>query len=306
MLANAARVMPDELKFEGDKKFFTAALDRADLIVHGRNSYEDQPNSPQRKRIVLTRRIGAIAPDPTNPKATLWNPAGASFEAACEFRRRAFRHRRDHRRTGRVRDVHGPLRHVLALAGAAGAAARRRTLLPRRARTVSAANSGRTWPDSRRGQILDTADEVSVTPWRRAGSDVAHRPVLAFAGVRPYPAIMNSAPMIDRFFRASIERLCIFGRRSDSRSHDNRTSPRPRRRSQNRKKARAEIQRDHQSANQLRARRPRWQASAAVGMPVIASSCEVYGASNRGNDDLRRKWICGCRGRSQKAWIEPE
>lgn len=84
MLANAAQVMPDELKFEGDKQFFSAALDRADLIVHGRNSYEDQPNSPRRKRIILTRRIGAIAPDPSNPKAVLWNPAGGSFEAACE------------------------------------------------------------------------------------------------------------------------------------------------------------------------------------------------------------------------------
>ena len=85
MLANADHVMPVELKFDGDKKFFTAALDRADLIVHGRHSYEDQPNSPLRRRIVVTRRIGAIAPDPSNPKATLWNPAGAAFEAACDF-----------------------------------------------------------------------------------------------------------------------------------------------------------------------------------------------------------------------------
>jgi dihydrofolate reductase len=84
MLANAHHVMPDELKFEGDKQFFNAALDRADLIVHGRRSFEDQPNSPLRKRIVLTRKIEALAPDPSNPKATLWNPAGASFEAACE------------------------------------------------------------------------------------------------------------------------------------------------------------------------------------------------------------------------------
>jgi dihydrofolate reductase len=84
MLANADRVMPDELKFEGDKRFFTAALDRADLIVHGRHSYEDQPNSPRRKRIILTRTIGSIAADPSNPRATLWDPAGASFEAACE------------------------------------------------------------------------------------------------------------------------------------------------------------------------------------------------------------------------------
>ena len=83
-LANAANVMPDELKFEGDKKFFTAALDRADLIVHGRNSFEDQPDSPNRKRIVLTRKVRATAPDPSNPNATLWNPAGCRFEAACE------------------------------------------------------------------------------------------------------------------------------------------------------------------------------------------------------------------------------
>jgi hypothetical protein len=83
MLADARNIMPEELKFEGDKAFFTAALDRADLILHGRNSYEDQPNSPHRKRIILTRTIDAIAPDPANPKSTLWNPAGASFEAAC-------------------------------------------------------------------------------------------------------------------------------------------------------------------------------------------------------------------------------
>ena len=84
MLANAAHVMPDELRFEGDKQFFTAALNRADLIVHGRRSYEDQPNSPRRKRIIATRSIAAVAPHPSNPKATLWNPAGAAFEAACD------------------------------------------------------------------------------------------------------------------------------------------------------------------------------------------------------------------------------
>ena len=84
MLADARNVMPDELKFEGDKAFFTAALDRADLILHGRNSYEDQPNSPRRKRVILTHEVEAIATAPFNPKATMWNPAGANFEAACE------------------------------------------------------------------------------------------------------------------------------------------------------------------------------------------------------------------------------
>jgi hypothetical protein len=84
MLANAQHVMPNELKFEGDKSFFSAALDRADLVVHGRNSYEDQPNSPRRKRIILTRKVASVASDPANPKAVLWNPQGAPFETASE------------------------------------------------------------------------------------------------------------------------------------------------------------------------------------------------------------------------------
>jgi hypothetical protein len=84
MLANANRVMPNELKFKGDQKFFNDALDRADLIVHGRHSDEGQPNSPRRKRIVLTSATAALAPDPANPNATLWNPAGATFDEACE------------------------------------------------------------------------------------------------------------------------------------------------------------------------------------------------------------------------------
>jgi hypothetical protein len=84
MLANSNNVMPDTLKFEGDQSFFNAALDEADLIVHGRHSFEDQPNSPRRRRIILTGAIASLAPDPENPEATLWNPAGASFEQACD------------------------------------------------------------------------------------------------------------------------------------------------------------------------------------------------------------------------------
>jgi hypothetical protein len=83
MLADASGVMPAALKFDADQRFFEAALDGVDLIVHGKNSFEDQPRSPQRKRIVLTRSVPALARDPENPKATLWNPAGALFEDAC-------------------------------------------------------------------------------------------------------------------------------------------------------------------------------------------------------------------------------
>jgi hypothetical protein len=85
MLADASGIMPPELKFDADQQFFESSLDAADLIVHGKHSFEDQPRSPQRTRIVLTRTIPAIARDPANPKATLWNPAGASFADACRM-----------------------------------------------------------------------------------------------------------------------------------------------------------------------------------------------------------------------------
>lgn len=83
MLADANSVMPQILKFDADQAFFETALDGVDLIVHGRNSFEDQARSPQRRRIVLTRKVTALAADPENPKAVLWNPAGASFADAC-------------------------------------------------------------------------------------------------------------------------------------------------------------------------------------------------------------------------------
>jgi hypothetical protein len=82
MLADATGVMPDSLKFPGDQQFFSTALDDVDVIVHGRNSFEDQPNSPQRKRIIVTRQIEGVAADPSNCNATLWNPASARFEQA--------------------------------------------------------------------------------------------------------------------------------------------------------------------------------------------------------------------------------
>jgi hypothetical protein len=82
MLANSSGVMPDSLKFEADQHFFEAGLDAVDVVVHGRHSNEQQPHSPLRKRLILTRRIHATAADPSNSKALLWNPAGASFEEA--------------------------------------------------------------------------------------------------------------------------------------------------------------------------------------------------------------------------------
>ena len=168
MLADADRVMPAELKFEGDKRFFTDALDQADLIVHGRNSHEDQPNSPRRKRIILTRSVDALAPDPSNSRATLWNPAGAPFEAACE---------RAGVRAGTIAVIGGPVVFEMFMARYATfwlSLAPRVKLpdgepcfpgVPARSPQQILSAHGLTAGNAR---ILDPADGVSVTPWRRA------------------------------------------------------------------------------------------------------------------------------------------
>jgi len=169
MPANAAHAMPDELKFEGDKQFFSAALDRADLIVHGRNSYEDQPNSSRRKRLILTGRIAAIGPDPSNSNATLWNPAGASFEAACDCVGVS---------SGTVAVIGGPAVFAMFFDryDTFWLSQATRVRLPggdpcfpgvpaQSPQTILAAH-GLTAGEA---EILDSANDVSVTPWRRTG-----------------------------------------------------------------------------------------------------------------------------------------
>jgi hypothetical protein len=168
MLANAAHVMPDELKFEGDKHFFTAALDRSDLIVHGRHSGEEQPNSPQRKRLIVTSKVAALAPDPSNPKATLWNPSGAPFEAAADAAGV---------RSGMVAIIGGPavfgmfmdrydifwlsLAARVKIPDGEGCFPGVPKQTPQHILRSHGLIAGKT-------QILDAADDVSVTPWRRA------------------------------------------------------------------------------------------------------------------------------------------
>jgi dihydrofolate reductase len=167
MLANAARLMPDELNFEGDKRFFSAALDRADLIVHGRNSHERQPNSPQRRRLVVTRRTAAIAPDPSKGKALFWNPAGASFETACDAAGV---------RSGTVAIIGGPDVFAMFLDryDIFWLSQAPRVRLPggepcfpgvpeRSPEEVLAAHGLKAGA----AQMLDHANDVSVTPWRR-------------------------------------------------------------------------------------------------------------------------------------------
>ena len=83
MLADAGGVMPPQLVNEADQRFFQRGLDAAAAVVHGRRSQEHQPDSPQRRRLIVTRSVPALAPHAKNDKALLWNPAGASFEEAC-------------------------------------------------------------------------------------------------------------------------------------------------------------------------------------------------------------------------------
>ena len=82
MLANAAGIMPEALKFDADKRFFEEGLDGVDAVAHGRHSHERQPHSPLRHRLILTRQIPGLAPDKSNDKALFWNPAGASLAEA--------------------------------------------------------------------------------------------------------------------------------------------------------------------------------------------------------------------------------
>src|SRR3974390_592023 len=82
MLADASGVMPESLKFAADQAFFERGLDNVDIVVHGRHSHEHQRRSDLRRRLIVTRRVSAIAPDPSNKKALFWNPAGAKLEQA--------------------------------------------------------------------------------------------------------------------------------------------------------------------------------------------------------------------------------
>jgi dihydrofolate reductase len=84
MIADANGEMPEAIRNDADQKFFQAGLDRAAVVVHGRHSHEGGPRSAGRKRLILTRRTAALAPDPAHPNSLLWNPAGCPLEAAIE------------------------------------------------------------------------------------------------------------------------------------------------------------------------------------------------------------------------------
>ena len=84
MLADAKGEMPDSIRNDADQHFFQGALDKAAVVVHGRHSYEGGPRAANRKRLVVTRQVAALAPDPERPNSLLWNPVGATLDQALE------------------------------------------------------------------------------------------------------------------------------------------------------------------------------------------------------------------------------
>ncbi len=84
MIADAKGKMPAAIRNAADQKFLQAGLDRVAAVVHGRHSHEGGPRAAGRKRLILTRQIADLAPDPSHPNALLWNPAGATLERAVE------------------------------------------------------------------------------------------------------------------------------------------------------------------------------------------------------------------------------
>lgn len=81
-IAAADGRMPPELRNDADWRRFQSALDRADLVVLGRQAHHRFPN-PGRRRLVATRSVATLADDPNDALATLWNPAGISFPQAA-------------------------------------------------------------------------------------------------------------------------------------------------------------------------------------------------------------------------------
>lgn len=82
MIATPDGKFPEEIKIPADHKFYQDSVAAASAVANGRHSAEGGIGEKDRKRIVLTRRVDMLTPDPDNPNAILWNPATAPFDEA--------------------------------------------------------------------------------------------------------------------------------------------------------------------------------------------------------------------------------
>jgi dihydrofolate reductase len=84
MIATSDGKFPEEIKIPADHKFYQDSVDAASAVANGRHSAEGGEKERLRRRIVLTRRVDRLVPDPNNPKAILWNPGSTPFEEAWQ------------------------------------------------------------------------------------------------------------------------------------------------------------------------------------------------------------------------------
>jgi len=84
MIAKSDGSYPEDLRIPADQQFYQESVDRASAIASGRHSTEGGPKEMSRKRIILSRQVHRIVPDPRNPNAILWNPATAPFDEAWQ------------------------------------------------------------------------------------------------------------------------------------------------------------------------------------------------------------------------------
>ena len=166
-IADHGHAMPQDLYCEADQVQFSAALDKADVLVHGAHSHEGQARSHLRRRLIMTRR-GGLRKVEAGPNAFNWNPEESSLAQACE----AFS-----LRAGRVAVLGGPevFLHFLHLGYDAFDLSRLGGLVipgglpvfahravPESAETLLARH-GLT-PDA--AQLLEAERDVTLTVWR--------------------------------------------------------------------------------------------------------------------------------------------
>jgi dihydrofolate reductase len=84
MIADENCLMPNSLKFDADQRFFETELERVDVVAHGRKSHEGMETSASRRRLLMTRSVDSLEPEPSASNILFWNPAGASLESACK------------------------------------------------------------------------------------------------------------------------------------------------------------------------------------------------------------------------------
>jgi dihydrofolate reductase len=79
MIADADGLMLDSLIVEADQIFFRTSLTQAQVVIHGRNSFEGGLDVPGRHRVIVTRTVNAITAIGATPYILRWNPLGAAF-----------------------------------------------------------------------------------------------------------------------------------------------------------------------------------------------------------------------------------